>query len=578
MNLIHNRKVSTKLLLMSIPAGITLIFLLFQLGYQMTKISKTSEDAFYQDVYVNSSLILNADRDFYQASLAEQKVLLNMSLDEETKTALLKDYEDNAVQVMERVDSAVNNLESDTMLMKEFQHSGTKATLSELFANFKEHYQEWKNAYDLKTGKGDQEAQELYFEEARGELNLMTELLDEYGLYIAKEIQRTVQTNVITSSVLIAFIILLVALISLIIIQYLRKNILRLTSDMNALARNDLSIQPHELKTKDELGELTSSVSVLIHSLRDIVSRLSSSSEQLSSSSHAMKENSNEVTRSMNEIAKTVGEIAEGASGQAADAERLVDEISVLGDIVHKNTNNAKDLEYASQVIRSASQEGLNTVNHLAEITRNNKNAFHTIFDTIDTTNQKASTIGEASSMISAIAGKTKMLALNAAIEAARAGEAGRGFAVVAEEIRKLSEQSATSTKVIDTMLEELKNNIMSASEQSVFIKEAVLRQSISVDETKEKYMVIVENLENINKAISALTLVTNDMEQSRSHVMDIGSNISAISEEYAASTQETSATTEEVLAAMTSINEIGEEVDIMVNELKDLINKFKLA
>jgi methyl-accepting chemotaxis protein len=563
---------------MSIPAGITLIFLLFQLGYQMTKISKTSEDAFYQDVYVNSSLILNADRDFYQASLAEQKVLLNMSLDEETKTALLKDYEDNAVQVMERVDSAVNNLESDTMLMKEFQHSGTKATLSELFANFKEHYQEWKNAYDLKTGKGDQEAQELYFEEARGELNLMTELLDEYGLYIAKEIQRTVQTNVITSSVLIAFIILLVALISLIIIQYLRKNILRLTSDMNALARNDLSIQPHELKTKDELGELTSSVSVLIHSLRDIVSRLSSSSEQLSSSSHAMKENSNEVTRSMNEIAKTVGEIAEGASGQAADAERLVDEISVLGDIVHKNTNNAKDLEYASQVIRSASQEGLNTVNHLAEITRNNKNAFHTIFDTIDTTNQKASTIGEASSMISAIAGKTKMLALNAAIEAARAGEAGRGFAVVAEEIRKLSEQSATSTKVIDTMLEELKNNIMSASEQSVFIKEAVLRQSISVDETKEKYMVIVENLENINKAISALTLVTNDMEQSRSHVMDIGSNISAISEEYAASTQETSATTEEVLAAMTSINEIGEEVDIMVNELKDLINKFKLA
>lgn len=578
MGFLRNRKVIIKLGLLIIPVILITAFCLFELNYQSNKISKQAKDTYYNTIYKTSELILNADRDLYQAFLAEEIIVLsgdNISANE--KTTQLKDYTENQEQVLTRVEEAIKELKKDKFLYDEFKEIESQNTLSLSYDTFIIHYNSWLKAYNPSTGEGDFEKQKRYFEEARGQLDIMTNLLNQYGIHIDREIQKEIERNTIQLIIFISCISLLILVMAAYIIMYLKNNIEKLTADMNTLSNNDLSFEPHSTKSKDELGILANSIASVINSLRSIVAQLADASDKLSKSSSLMRSNSDEVTSSMNEIAKTIGEIAEGAANQAEEAQLLVKEISNLGEAIDRSSDSAYELTTASHKIQEASNEGLKTVIKLEEVTAQNQKAFDSIFTVIDVTNNKASKIGEATALISDIAKRTKLLALNASIEAANAGTAGKGFAVVAEEIRRLSEQSSNSTVLINQMLKELTDNITTANEQSNIVKGAVTLQTNSVNETKNKYLSIVSSLENINKEIMELDSVSKDMEKSRAIVADFGSNVSAISEEYAASTEETSATTEEVLAAMTNINQIGLDVDNLVIELKSLINKFKL-
>lgn len=579
MSFLFNRKVGTKLWLMILPAIIVLFATPIVMGIIMNNINNNAKKAYYDEICINSNLILNADRDLYQAAVSEMSLVLNHdNLTEEAKAKLYADYLENSGQVKEQMETAFTNLENNKYLMHSIKNVDTGLTFIGMRENFRSDFKYWEQAYHPETGEGNLEKHNAAFASAREELNLMTVTLEEYGTYTTNKINKSANTIILFMIIIYYGIFLFVVAMAILIIRYLRKNITRLTLDMNALANNDLSFEPQKINSKDELGKLTNSASILIFSLRDIVKKLSESSEQLSKSTYEMRVNSNEVTYSMNEIARTVSDIAQGAGNQVEDTERLVNEISVLGEVINENTESAKELSHASKLINAASQEGLEAVNNLTETTNQNQKSFQSIFDIIEITHENAGKIGDASVIIAEIAKQTKLLALNASIEAARAGESGRGFTVVAEEIRRLSEQSELSTKVIDTMLEELKNNVISASMQSNVVKGAVAHQAISVSETKEKYIAIVDTLDSINKAITTMEKVSQEMEKSQSSVTDIGTNLSAISEENAASTEETSATTQEILAAMTTINEVVEEVDNLVIELKSLIDKFKLT
>lgn len=578
MKLFYNLKVTKKLFLLYIPSLIVLLLMLLIYVYDTNGISEKTKQAYYNETYRSTSLILNADRDFYQAAVSEKELFLSgKQIDESLKEKLIQDYDENVQQTMDRVKEAVENLKENEELYNQYVHKEQNKTIKSLYDDFLSNMQSWKASYNIDTQMGDINAHTTAFDGARNDINYMSELLDDYAKDTAKSIQNDIRGRIILILAVMAVVVILLTMLVLVIVRYLKKGILTTSKDLNRIANKDLSKKPFLLHSKDELGTLSKSTQDLYRALFDMITQIETASGNLAQSSTTMRMNSGEVTTSMHDIADTVGEIAQSAGQQAEESEHASDEFEFLGEVIEKTISNTTQLNDSSEQMNQISRTGLERITELSRITKENKQLFNEIFDIIRHTNDSAGEIGKVSSIIEGIAEQTNLLALNAAIEAARAGEAGKGFAVVASEIRQLAEQSTESTTAINHILEELQAQIGHANRQSDLVSKAVDLQADSVLDSQDRFVAIVDTLKGMNGKIQDLDHISRDMEESRRKVLQIITSLSQIAQQNAASTEETSATTEEILASMITINEVVSQVDQLSIELNDLIREFSL-
>lgn len=325
----------------------------------------------------------------------------------------------------------------------------------------------------------------------------------------------------------------------------------------------------------DELGQLGRRIENLRNVLKGLVDGIVNHSDALNQDSAELHDMSANYAATTEQIASTVDELSRAVVSLAENVQDCVTATTTIGDDIDEISVNIEALRTSMEDVRSASDETKQTITALADANQSSVNAVTHIADQVNATGNAVSDITGITDTLNDITSQINLLSLNASIEAARAGEAGKGFAVVADEIRKLADQSSSSTTDIIHII----TNLTAESEKTLSItsevREAILQEKESLDRACSSFDVIQGGIRDIGNAIEAVSEKTLRLDQAKTSVVDNMTNLSAISEENAASVEEASAGCEGLSTASGQLSASADNVNRLASEIREELKFF---
>lgn len=476
-------------------------------------------------------LVLNADRDLYQALVA-LKDYVYINTDPAKNEKIRGDYTENMQQALDRMNQFLS-------IMKDYPEVTTKLT------KFHDDYNQFKELADkmfvlkdanadLDTIRTNSKIELAQFKVVREHYNAGTDAVEALTQTIAKESDQASSAAksllFMIAAISIAVGLVLSWLVPKIIINSIQ-TLQAKVSDMNQGEGDLMSRIP--VHSHDELGKLSGSMNQFLDKLQHLIVDVKNKVGTLDSASAAM-----------NNVAHTAGKLSQD---QYHQLDSLVTAFTEINHAVRDIAQHAQSAASQTEDAQKGTQSGMLILQKNVESSQTLSHIIHEASGSIQNLATESERITSVLDVIRGIAEQTNLLALNAAIEAARAGEQGRGFAVVADEVRTLASRTQQSTADIQNMITALKAGVQTSvaamekgsaqmdetlnmvSEASHLLSDIQGKINVAHDMTFQIAAATEQQstvINDINQGITELNSVTQKQSELAGRASDAGNNL----------------------------------------------------